>query len=82
MVAPAGHGLYRFLENDPDPEHGLETSEGHSKWANLSVLPVADTSELTRVRVHVDVVLQEVNVVGYHWPVGGKYLWELRDEPV
>ena len=53
----------------PNPEHGLEPPERHTKRTNIGIPPVAYASNGARVWVHVDVILQEVSVVGHEWPI-------------
>jgi len=70
------------LTPSPNPEHGLEAPERHAERTDGGVLPVADARDAARLRAHVDVVLEEVGVVGHQRPTAGEEAWELRDELV
>jgi len=48
------------------PEHDLEAPERHAERTGVDVLPVTDARYAARLRAHMDVVLQEVGVIG-HW---------------
>ena len=70
------------LLHAPNPERGLEAPERHAERTDSSVLPVADARDAARLRAHVDIILQEVGVVGNQPPTAVEEARELRDEIV
>lgn len=68
-LAVIGEVTPTVLVHPPDPKHSLESPQGHAKGTRLGIPPVADPYDDARVRIYVDVVLEEVSVVGHQWPV-------------
>ena len=75
MVAPD-------LLHSVKPEHSLEAPERHAERTDDGVFPVADARQATRLCVHVNVVLQKVDVVGHQRPIVFKEARKLREKTV
>ena len=75
MVAPD-------LLHTVKPEHSLEAPERHAERTDDGVFPVADARQATRLCVHMNVVLQKVDVVGHQRPIVFKEARKLREKIV
>lgn len=75
MVAPTP--TYRII-----PKHGLEAAERHPERTDGGVPPIANAREVTRLLIHVNVVLDKVGMVGHQRPIGGQDPREHREQLV
>lgn len=62
------------------PSANLDPSQRRAKGAHLGAMPVTNAREPARAGIDVDIVFEQVNVVGHKRPSGVEERGELGDE--
>lgn len=75
VIAPSG-----FSVHFRNPKQVLNCPDGHAKRPDFRAVPVTDSHQFSCVRVNVDVVLDEIDMIGHKAPFDGHDLRQAWNE--